>query len=126
MQSKFNGNYEVPFATADEIARTKEGDCTEMGVLAAALCRALGVSSRLAFGLVYDPAHPGFGGHLWIEVYLDGPCEPFDPTGVLDLLNAAYIKIAHYSFAGVLSPDELVEVRRAFAGKLKVEIVESK
>ncbi len=124
--SKFNGNYEVPFATADEAARTKEGDCTEMGVLAAALCRALGIPSRLAFGLVYDPSHPGFGGHLWTEVYLDGDWEPFDPTGVIDLLNAAYIKVADYSFKDVLSPDELVEVRRAFGGKMKVEILESK
>ncbi len=126
LRSKFNGNYEVPFATADEVARTREGDCTEMGVLSAALCRVLGIPSRLVFGLVYDPANPGFGGHLWTEVFVDGNWEPFDPTGVLDLLNAAYLKIADYSFKDVLSPDELLEVRRAFAGKMKVEILESK
>jgi Transglutaminase-like superfamily len=120
------GSYEVAFATADEVARTCEGDCSEMGVLCAAMCRAVGVPSRVCFGIVYDPNNPGFGGHLWSEVYLDGHWETCDPTGVTHLLNAAHIKVADYSMAGVLNPDELVAVRRVFAGKMKVEILEHK
>jgi transglutaminase-like putative cysteine protease len=126
MKSKFKGNYEVPFATADEVARTMEGDCSEMGVLAAAMCRSLGIPSRLVFGLVYDPENQGFGGHLWTEVYLDGDWEPFDPTGVLGQVKAAYIKIADYSLNGVINPDELREVRRVFNGRMKVEVLEAK
>jgi hypothetical protein len=120
------GHYEVPFATADEVARTREGDCTEMGCLAAALGRAVGIPTRVAFGLVYDQHEPGFGGHLWTEAYLDGRWEAWDPTGVLQGLGAAYLKVGGYSLAGVLNPDELTSVRRAFAGKMIVEIKEVK
>ncbi len=123
---KFKPGFDVAFATADEVARTLEGDCSEMGILAAAMCRSLGMPSRAAFGLVYDQANPGFGGHLWTEVYINGRWEPFDPTGVLDTLGAAYIKIAAYSLKDAFNPDELLEVRRAFAGRMKVEVVEDK
>jgi transglutaminase-like putative cysteine protease len=120
------GSYEVAFATADEVARCREGDCSEMGMMLAAMCRAVGIPSRVAFGLVYDPNNPGFGGHLWSEVYLDGRWETCDPTNVIHILNAAHLKVADYSLKGVLNPDELTAVRRVFAGRMKVEILESK
>jgi hypothetical protein len=120
------GSYEVAFATADEVARCREGDCSEMGMMCAAMCRAVGIPSRVAFGLVYDPDNPGFGGHLWAEVFLEGHWETCDPTGVVPILNAAHIKVADYSLKGVLNPDELTAVRRVFAGRMKVEIVEQK
>jgi hypothetical protein len=97
-----------------------------MGMLAAAMVRAVGIPSRVAFGLVYDAENKGFGGHLWTEVFLDGQWQPLDATGVLDSLNAAYIRIASYSMKDVLNPDELVEVRRAFTGEMKVEVVEAR
>ena len=40
-------------ATADHVAKTLEGDCTEYAMLTAAMCRAEGVPSRTAMGLVY-------------------------------------------------------------------------
>jgi transglutaminase-like putative cysteine protease len=120
------GDYEVPFATADEVARTLEGDCTEMGVLTAALGRAAGIPTRVAFGLVYDPENPGFGGHLWTEAYVDGRWEIFDATGVVPLLGAAFIKIGDYSMKDMLNPDEAAAVRRAFAGRMKVFVLEAR
>ena len=42
-------------ATADNVAKTLSGDCTEYAMLAAAMCRAVGVPSRTALGLVYAP-----------------------------------------------------------------------
>lgn len=119
-------NYEIAFATADEVARCLEGDCSEMGMLAAAMARAAGVPSRVVFGLVYDPDHRGFGGHLWTEVYADGQWHTLDPTGVVDVVGAAYIKIAAYSLKDILNPDELVEIRRAFSGVMKVEVLEAR
>ena len=95
-------------------------------VLAAAMCRSLGIPSRVCFGLVYDTENPGFGGHLWTEVFIDGHWEMLDPTGVLYQVGAAYIKVGAFSMKDVLNPDELVSVRRAFAGKMKVDILESK
>lgn len=120
------GDYEVGFATADEVARTLEGDCTEMGVLSAAMGRTLGIPTRVCFGLVYDPDNPGFGGHLWTEAYIEGKWQTFDATGVLDLLGAAYLRIDGYSMSEVLNPDELAGVRRGFAGRMKVYLLDTK
>ena len=43
----------LPDATAAEVARSREGDCTEHAVLLAALARARGIPARVAMGLVY-------------------------------------------------------------------------
>jgi hypothetical protein len=126
VRKNVKGEYGVGFTTADEVARTLEGDCTEMGILAAAMGRAAGVPTRIAFGLVYDVENPGFGGHLWIEAYVDGTWQTFDPTGVVPLLGAAYLKIQAFSFKDILNPDELTALRRAFAGKMKISVLESK
>jgi transglutaminase-like putative cysteine protease len=125
VRKKVRGGYGVGFTTADEVARTLEGDCTEMGILSAAMGRAAGVPTRVAFGLVYDPDNPGFGGHLWTEAWVEGAWQTFDATGVLPLVGAAYLKIEAYSFKDVLNPDELNAVRRAFAGQMKVFVAET-
>lgn len=66
----------VGFATAGEVARSKEGDCTEHGVLLAALGRAVGIPTRLATGFVYTDEFLGrervFVGHLWTQFYIEG------------------------------------------------------
>lgn len=126
VKKKVKGDYEVGFATADEVARTLEGDCTEMGVLCAAMGRTLGIPTRVCFGLVYDPDNPGFGGHLWTEAYVDGNWETFDATGVLNVMGAAYLRIDGYSMHGVLNPDELAGVRRGFNGRMKVFLLDTK
>src|SRR5262249_28123095 len=43
----------VGFATAAQIARDPKGDCRQHALLTAAMCRAAGVPSRTALGLVY-------------------------------------------------------------------------
>ena len=118
------GDYEVGFATADEVARTLEGDCTEMGVLCAAMGRVMGIPTRVCFGVVYDPDNPGFGGHLWTEAYVDGKWDTFDATGVIPMMGAAYLRIDGYSMSEVLNPDELAGVRRGFNGRMKVYLKE--
>ncbi len=64
----------VGFASASEVARTKTGDCTEHGVLLAALLRAAGVPSRVASGLIYVEQFQGrrgvFGYHMWAQAWL--------------------------------------------------------
>ena len=49
-------NFTQAFATAAEVADSREGDCTEHAVLLAALLRACGIPSRVAIGLVYVKA----------------------------------------------------------------------
>ena len=45
-------NFSEAMAPAFEVAQTLSGDCTEYSMLAAAMCRAVGVPSRTALGLV--------------------------------------------------------------------------
>jgi len=64
-------DFSQAFATAAEVADTREGDCTEHAMLLAALCRARGIPARVAIGLVYMPSSQAFGYHMWTEVYFD-------------------------------------------------------
>ncbi len=72
----------VGFATASEVARTREGDCSEHGVLLAALGRINGLPSRVAVGIAYVPVFGGqddiFGYHLWTQFYIEGKWVDFD------------------------------------------------
>jgi hypothetical protein len=69
-----NKNLSVGYASAAEVAKSKQGDCTEHAVLTAALCRAAGIPARVATGLAYvsqwKNLSNGFGGHAWTQVYI--------------------------------------------------------
>lgn len=75
-------NLTVGFATASEVCRTREGDCSEHGVLLAALGRINNIPSRVAVGIAYVPSMGGqrdiFGYHLWTQFYLDGRWLDYD------------------------------------------------
>src|SRR5262249_62368451 len=47
-------NFETTFAPASEVARDLTGDCTEHGVLTAAMCRSVGIPCRVVVGLIYS------------------------------------------------------------------------
>ncbi|MEM9419763.1 MAG: transglutaminase-like domain-containing protein [Planctomycetota bacterium] len=65
----------VGFATASDVARTKQGDCTEHAVLLAALFRGAGIPSRCVSGLVYADQFAGhegiFGYHMWTQAWIE-------------------------------------------------------
>ncbi|MGD9790338.1 MAG: transglutaminase family protein [Phycisphaerales bacterium] len=65
----------VGFATASEIARDREGDCSEHAVLLATLLRLDGIPARAACGLIYADAFAGaksiFGYHMWTQALLE-------------------------------------------------------
>jgi len=64
----------VGFATASDVARTRQGDCTEHAVLLAALLRGAGIPSRCVSGLVYADQFAGhegiFGYHMWTQAWI--------------------------------------------------------
>ena len=70
-----NKNYGVGFATASEVARNKEGDCTEHSMLLAALGRVLGIPTRVVTGLVYadefEDQKDVLVYHMWTQFHLD-------------------------------------------------------
>ena len=68
----------VGFASALEVARNGQGDCTEHGVLAVALLRKLGVPARGVVGWAGLGETTGL--HFWVEVKLGQRWVPVDPT----------------------------------------------
>jgi len=75
-------NFSVGFASASEVARKREGDCTEHGILLAALGRAMGIPSRVVTGLVYVDEFKGVENamvyHMWTQFFLRGRWVNFD------------------------------------------------
>lgn len=68
-----NKDLSVGYASALEVIASKQGDCTEHAVLAAALCRAVGIPAQLVTGIAYVDdwrGLQGFGGHAWVQVYI--------------------------------------------------------
>jgi hypothetical protein len=117
---KFSEN----FGTADHVARTLEGDCTEHALLAAAMCRAAGVPSRTAVGLIYVTGghEPAFGFHMWTEVYVRGQWLPIDATLGRGYVGATHIKVLDHSWHDVHSMTPLLPLLR-IVGKAKIEVM---
>jgi hypothetical protein len=120
-----NKNFTEAFATSDQVAKTLEGDCTEHAVLAAAMCRAVGVPSRAAVGLVYfndRQSGPVMGFHMWAEAWAKGQWLPIDATLGHGHIGAAHIKIADHSWHDIHSLTPLLPVTRV-VGKVSIEVV---
>jgi len=120
-------NFSTALASAGEVARNLEGDCTEHAVLLAAMLRSKGIPSRVAVGLVYIDNPPAFGGHMWTEAHLNGQWIPLDGTLGRGGIGATHIKLGDASF-----DDKDGAPLAAFAslmsiiGKLQIEIVTAK
>ena len=116
-------NFSTAFASASEVARNPEGDCSEHGVLVAAMCRAAGIPARVAIGMVYVDSLGGFGMHLWNEVYIDRRWIAIDAAFNQSDVDAVHIKLSDSSLDGVSPFDAFAPVVR-FLGKMTIEPVE--
>jgi hypothetical protein len=70
-----NKSLSVGYASAAEVAESRQGDCSEFAVLTAALCRAVGIPAQVVVGVAYVEEFggmQGFGGHAWTQAYLGG------------------------------------------------------
>ena len=71
-----NKSLSVGYASATEVAASRQGDCSEHAVLAAAMCRAVGIPAQIATGLAYVEEfagqQDGFGAHAWVQAYVGG------------------------------------------------------
>ena len=68
-----NRSLSVGYASAAEVAASRQGDCSEFAVLTAAMCRAVGIPSRVVVGVAYVDefaGRQGFGGHAWTQAYV--------------------------------------------------------
>ena len=72
----------VGYASALQVVRNPQGDCTEHAVLLAALGRALGIATRVVDGLAYAPGFAGkehvFVPHAWVYAWVDERWQSFD------------------------------------------------
>ncbi|MEO6688761.1 MAG: transglutaminase-like domain-containing protein [Dokdonella sp.] len=91
-----NKSLDVGYASALEVARKPEGDCTEHAVLVAALGRASGIATRVVDGLAYAPGFAGkdqvFVPHAWAQAFVDGRWQSFDAA--LAGFDAGHIALA--------------------------------
>ncbi len=93
-------NFSQAFATAAEVARNPEGDCTEHAVLLAALARARGIPARVAIGLVYQASTQSFAYHMWNELWVNEHWLPLDATLGRGEIGAAHLKLSDSNLAG--------------------------
>lgn len=118
----FGKSLSVGYASALEVATTRQGDCTEHALLLTALARASGIPARVATGIAYVPHFSGrdhvFVPHAWTEAYVDGRWQGFDAA--LARFDTGHIALAvgdgdpvRY-FAGV-----------ALLGHLRIDAVEA-
>lgn len=88
-------NLSVGYASALEVAKSRQGDCTEHAVLTAALCRASGIPARVVMGIVH--VKDGlFMGHAWTEAYIGDKWIGLDAAlkGVRNGFDAAHITLS--------------------------------
>ena len=111
-------------ATADHVAHTLEGDCTEYSMLAAAMCRAEGVPSRTAFGLIYADVkkEPCFAFHMWTEVWIKGRWIPIDATLGKGYVGATHLKITDHSWHDERTMTPIFPVIRV-VGRVSIEVL---
>ena len=119
-------NFSTALASAGEVAKNMEGDCTEHAVLLAAMLRAMKVPARVAVGLVYIPSRASFGGHMWTEVYLDGRWIPLDATLGKGGIGAGHIKLADSSLSeNAPAPLAIFLPILQAVGKLSIDVKET-
>ena len=92
-------NMSTNLATASEVVRSREGDCTEHAVLLAAVLRARQVPARVALGLVYWDAHSALAGHAWTEAWLNGRWVTLDATQATGGVGATHVKLSDANLA---------------------------
>jgi len=127
VEKEMTANYDVGFATAKEIMKNREGDCSEHTVLTVALCRAVGIPARAAVGIMYGRGI--FAYHMWPEVYvgrwisLDSKWLAVDKKSGEYYTDATHLKLGR----SLLDENIFKEMAQAISeiiGQLKLEIID--
>jgi len=117
-------NFSTAFASAQEVARDLSGDCTENGVLVAAMCRAAGIPARCVIGLVYVEDRGGFGPHMWNEVYVNRRWVALDAAFNQSAVDATHLKLSETSLAGVGPFEAMLPAIRVFGDRVAIEPIQ--
>jgi hypothetical protein len=128
----------VGFGSAEETAKSREGDCTEHAVLCAALGRAAGLPTRCVVGFGYIPPGvveptitntPGtdtgiFGFHMWAEAWV-GPDEWVPMDAALDGFDVGHIAITKSALEEVNPLVDLNTPVFQLMNGLKIDVVKT-
>ena len=128
----------IGFASAEETARSREGDCTEHAVLCAAIGRAAGLPTRCVVGFGYVPpgdeepaVAPGvgadtgmFGFHMWAEAWI-GPDHWVPMDAALDGFDVGHIAITKSALEEVNPIVDLNTPVFQLMQSLKIEVVKT-
>jgi hypothetical protein len=128
----------IGFASAEETAKSHEGDCTEHAVLCAAIGRAAGLPTRCVLGLGYIP--PGveepaisnqvdqdtgiFGFHMWAEAWI-GPGQWVPMDAALNGFDVGHITITKTALEEVNPLIDLNAPILQLMQNLKVEVLKT-
>lgn len=88
-------NFGTGFASAAEVFENPTGDCSEHAVLLAAVCRAVGIPARAAMGYMYLGGI--FGGHVWVEVWINGKWYAIDGVMGIGRVDPTHITFSDSS-----------------------------
>lgn len=119
-----NRSLSVGYASAAEVATSRQGDCSEFAVLTAAMCRAVGIPARVVVGVAYVDefaGRQGFGGHAWTQAYVGDQWIGLDASfrgGGRGGYDAGHIALA----TGNGNPEDFFNMA-AIMGQFKVEKV---
>ena len=108
----------VDVFTALDVLETRQAECQGHAYLFAAFCRAEGIPTRIANGIVYSKRHQGFLYHTWAECYIEDAWMAVDPIFMQIPADATHIKFVEGESISNLLP--LVGV----IGKIKVRIIQ--
>lgn len=101
--------------SALQVLETMKGDCNEHSILTVAVLRAMGIPSRVVFGLVYDSG--SFFYHAWVEAFDGKNWIEFDPTWGLFPADILRIRI------GTGNVSDWVKVLE-YVGKIKIKFID--
>lgn len=128
----------IGFASAEETAKSREGDCTEHAVLCAAIGRAAGLPTRCVVGFGYLP--PGaedaalsdqvdddtgiFGFHMWAEAWI-GPDKWVPMDAAMNGFDVGHIAIVKTSMADINPLVDLQAPLLQLMNNLKIDVVKT-
>jgi hypothetical protein len=110
----------LAFAPSSEIIRNLRGTCAEYAILLAAMLRTAGIPSRFLMGYVY--LNGIWGGHAWVEAFIDGLWLPLDAAVISPgIADAARFSVSRSSLNEGLG--ELLGGGASLFGNLKVSVL---
>ena len=122
MKSEFN----QAMAPCASVAKGLSGDCSEYSMLATGMCRALGIPSRTALGVVYVAPKAGekptLAYHMWFEVSIDGQWLALDGTLGQGSVGPGHLKITDSHWDGERGFTPLLPVLNVLGAQPKVTI----